>query len=445
MSVVRRSSFSLGDAGEGAEYIIEEPTDEPNHTLTTNKEQQHTATRDGADGGGKARPDGTDVPADDPDAMRAASLRQLKHTVTAAVVGTNLPGLPQSDRANHNHRSAVGTRRRAVPTRSCPQRWWRGFRICLQWRILRHLIAATILPFIACIALFIYLHMPSNLSFVDALIQGDLRTVNWYLDTQRMSLNDAIDGDDQRRNPLHFAAIGNSTQLVQQLVGRGAFLDIQDDNGFTPLHYASNVGNMLMADFLLSAGAAVDALDLNKRTPLHIAAINGNVPVLAVLIFNGAADLTLSDRDAYRATDYARLFHGSAMQQLIDDGYYAAMDGRIKMIENEKFEQVRKRGGRETNKKKKKAKKSSSGGKKKKQAEVPLATLDAHESAAPAVDDSDDFMSLFTGSDDAAAASSRYQRAAAAAENEAQHRRAIQHEIDAITQGGEVDSDEFDI
>lgn len=385
----------------------------------------------------------------DEDKIRADRLRKARasHRAAAAAKST-LPLIPvsatylpssSSSSTSSSKSKANGLNRRRVPTRSCPQQWWRGFRICLQWRVLKHLIAASILPILSIIGLVIYFRMPSNISFSEALFRGDMPTVKYYLDSEHLSLNDPILNDAEGRAPLHLATLGNQTVLVKHLVFRGAELDVTDDNGFTPLHYAAHVNNFEAADFLISQGARVDATDVNQRTPLHIAAIGGHVPVLATLIFNGNANLRAMDVDRYLATDYSRALHSSSMQKLLDDGYYYSDQNEMKVISSDKFTAMQRREGVYVEKKQSKSPKKTSKKKKKSSSNASPSNVES----SPGGDD--DYMHLFTDSiDDAAANERRARRAKESANANAAHRHAAQ-ELEALMETGEVDQDEFEV
>jgi hypothetical protein len=457
----------LGEAAEGGAYIVEEdaPVSAPPPTAVSRGEGEPADQIEGETGA-----DSTEgvVDADQARAtmMRAARMRAR----TAAINSAKLPLIPQSAQPAQvvsQSGTVLARRRRVVVQRTNLQECARCCRIAMQWKILKHLIAASILPFLTIIGLIIYFQLPSNLTFGEALIRGDLKTVKYYLEVERLPLNSPLEGDPQDRSPLHLACIGNHTSLVRELVFRGAMLDVTDENGFTPLHYASNVLNAEMSDFLIAQGAPVDAKDVNQRTPLHIAAITGSVPVLAVLVFNGNADLKAADIDNHYATDYSRAFHASSMQKLLDDGYYHDHKGEMKVISHDKFEAMRKREGvasssgdsSSSNKARGPSKtKGKKGGKQQQQLPVVQATEKSGSSARgstqkvdpaatpAAVEDDDSFMSLFTGDRTEDATKQRYERdTAAATRHEAQAREAVE-ELDSLSQGGaQVDSDEFEV
>ena len=462
--------IDLGEAAEGGAYIVEEdaPAIAPPAATFTRREGEPADQIEGESG-----QDSTEGVVD-ADKARAAMMRAARvRARTAEVNSAKLPLIPHSAQPTPKVVSQSGTirRRRVVVQRTNLQECARCCRIAMQWRILKHLIAASILPFLTIVGLIIYWKMPSDLSFGEALIRNDLKTVKYYLEVERLPLNSPLENDPQDRSPLHLACIGNHTTLVRELVFRGAELDVQDENGFTPLHYASNVQNAEMSDFLIAQGAPVEAKDRNQRTPLHIAAISGSVPVLAVLVFNGNADLKAADVDNYHATDYSRAFHASSMQKLLDDGYYHDHTGEMKVISHEKFEAMRRREGVSNGNNRKGSSanqprgssplKGNGKGKGKGGKKLPVvqatekagtyskdsaAKVDPLAATPSTAEEDDSFMSLFVGDSAEEETKQRYQRETAAAKrNEAQARDAVE-ELDSLSQGGaHIDSDEFEI
>ena len=327
-------------AAEGEDYSVvdeDEPADFAADSANAAEELAEGEPDDGIDG---------DEPDTDADAARAAVMRKARvqaRRAAAASASRGLPMIPGSATPASASTSGKRVRRRELSTFA---QWRLCCRVCMRWRVLKHILAMLFLPTLCTLgAIYYFYFMPAaGVSFAAALVRGDAVTVRHYIDWQGATVDGPLPGDEQDRSPIHLAALGNHTELVRLLVDRGASLGARDVQGLTPLHYAAHVGSFAMVELLLQRGADVEARDDNLRTPLHLAAIVGSVPVLALLIFNGQADLRTPDADNYLAGDYARLFHTSNLQKLVEDGYYYHPgDGRMRVIAQAEFQAVRER------------------------------------------------------------------------------------------------------
>ena len=65
------------------------------------------------------------------------------------------------------------------------------------------------------------------------------------------------------RTPLHVAATHGRLAVSEQLLDRGAAVDVPDKHGRMPLHYAAEHGAVAVAKLLLGRGASVAAADVN--------------------------------------------------------------------------------------------------------------------------------------------------------------------------------------
>lgn len=69
--------------------------------------------------------------------------------------------------------------------------------------------------------------------------------------------------------PLHYAATGGHTEIMQLLLDQHAYIDAESPNGTTPLMMAAQYGSAAAVQLLLDAGA-----DANLRNQLKLSAID---------------------------------------------------------------------------------------------------------------------------------------------------------------------------
>ncbi|KAK1245970.1 hypothetical protein MKX07_005039 [Trichoderma sp. CBMAI-0711] len=97
---------------------------------------------------------------------------------------------------------------------------------------------------------------------------------------------------------------------VQVLLGKGAMVDTEDQQGRTPLSYASQRGGEKTVKRLLKSHAPVDARDHDGRTPLSYASKYGHAGVVGLLL-DKCADINAKDDKGNTpliyATSYRRL------------------------------------------------------------------------------------------------------------------------------------------
>ncbi|MEJ2317473.1 MAG: ankyrin repeat domain-containing protein [Gammaproteobacteria bacterium] len=99
---------------------------------------------------------------------------------------------------------------------------------------------------------------------------------------------------------LHYAAMGDSVELVQALLAQEARMDTQNAYGLTPAMVASARGKAGIVGLLIDAGADIDlAGNPGRNTALSVAAGNDHVDIIKLLTGNGAMTDT---RDKLGAT-----------------------------------------------------------------------------------------------------------------------------------------------
>jgi ankyrin repeat protein len=89
--------------------------------------------------------------------------------------------------------------------------------------------------------------------------------------------------------PLHFAAGGGYTGLVEYLLDKNVDINVKNAAGTTPLHEAARSGNLTIMNTLIGRGANVNAQDAKGNTPMHIGIPkDSHLAALEILLRNGA-------------------------------------------------------------------------------------------------------------------------------------------------------------
>lgn len=102
---------------------------------------------------------------------------------------------------------------------------------------------------------------------------------------------------------LMMAALKSHVDVARTLIERGAAIN---KDGWTPLHYAATGGNTDIMNMLLDKGAQLDARSPNGTTPLMMAARYGSTKAVELLLQKGA-DPKLTNEQKLTALDFARL------------------------------------------------------------------------------------------------------------------------------------------
>eukprot|EP00744_Colponema_vietnamica_P005745 GILI01008392.1.p1 GENE.GILI01008392.1~~GILI01008392.1.p1 ORF type:complete len:310 (-),score=46.60 GILI01008392.1:82-1011(-) len=97
--------------------------------------------------------------------------------------------------------------------------------------------------------------------------------------------------EDSWLTALHAAAANNTVESICLLIEHGENVDVYlTENRRTPLHVAALCGHVEAIQALLEGKAEVEAFDKDEWTPLHLAAQNGHVAAIEALIDDGGAD-----------------------------------------------------------------------------------------------------------------------------------------------------------
>lgn len=99
---------------------------------------------------------------------------------------------------------------------------------------------------------------------------------------------DSRSTNSMKNTPLHAAAAGGVTALVDLLLKRGANPNLAQEGGWTALHAAAQSGNRPMAETLLAHGANINQRADNNQTPLDMALLKGHQELVELLEQLGA-------------------------------------------------------------------------------------------------------------------------------------------------------------
>lgn len=104
---------------------------------------------------------------------------------------------------------------------------------------------------------------------------------------------------------LHYAARNGFTNLAEQLIIRGANVNVRDKRGYTPLHLAVIKNNIRLAKILIALGADVNAKNSIGAIPLHYAAHDDEQITLVREMVAVGADLHARDAKGRTSLHYA--------------------------------------------------------------------------------------------------------------------------------------------
>jgi ankyrin repeat protein len=88
--------------------------------------------------------------------------------------------------------------------------------------------------------------------------------------------------------PIHWAVYRVDYELIEQLIGRNASVDVINQLGSTPLAEAVKVQDARIVQMLLDAGADADSANHEGQTALMLAIRSGDVAILETLMAAGA-------------------------------------------------------------------------------------------------------------------------------------------------------------
>jgi ankyrin repeat protein len=106
-------------------------------------------------------------------------------------------------------------------------------------------------------------------------------------------------------SPLHWAVIGDKTNMAQLLLAKGADVNATDRYGWTPLHKAAAFNRLAIAEILMAKGADPRAFAIKygliRFAPIHLAAEAGFTGIVKLFLDNGI-DINLRTKGTNQVT-----------------------------------------------------------------------------------------------------------------------------------------------
>lgn len=115
--------------------------------------------------------------------------------------------------------------------------------------------------------------------------------------------------------PLMMAALRGNLVAATALVEKGAAIN---RGGWTPLHYAASGPHTALVEWLVGKGAALEAESPNKTTPLMMASRYGSEDSTLFLLARGASAKARNDQ-GLNAADFARLGARELLAKKLDE------------------------------------------------------------------------------------------------------------------------------
>ena len=135
-------------------------------------------------------------------------------------------------------------------------------------------------------------------AILNTLRHGSLKSFEFIAKQPKVNLNVR---NSHGESALMLLCLKGDFELAKMLIKRDA--DINHP-GWTPLHYAATGGHTAIIQLLLDESAYIDAESPNGSTPLMMAARYGNEKAVQLLL-NEGADMTLKNQLGLTALDFA--------------------------------------------------------------------------------------------------------------------------------------------
>ena len=128
-------------------------------------------------------------------------------------------------------------------------------------------------------------------------LNAGLSTISMYA-ASGADLNELVQFNDVNSPSLfllYHLATAMQTAHISVLVGAGASVNAEADNGWTPLFQVANNGGISAIMAILTLSANANHTDNENRTPLHIAAAADNAAAVSALLETGTVDINARD------------------------------------------------------------------------------------------------------------------------------------------------------
>jgi len=160
--------------------------------------------------------------------------------------------------------------------------------------------------------------------------EGNTIQVRMWLDDTEHDMNQ---GDDHQFSPLHWAAKGGHTKIVEMLVGRGARVHTTNMGDDTPLHLATAHGHKEVVQLLLRHKSDVNFVNEHGNSAMHYACFWGYIDIAEELVDAGAL---VAVQNKYQETPLDKCSERVA-QRLHDRAAQAGQDLRKKEFKDQSW------------------------------------------------------------------------------------------------------------
>ncbi|KAJ4238431.1 hypothetical protein NW757_013059 [Fusarium falciforme] len=139
---------------------------------------------------------------------------------------------------------------------------------------------------------------------------------------------------------LHIAAFAGMSELVSELIQKGASVSAQDDRERIPLHWAAENGHAKVASLLIQHGCDPNAEDADGLKPLHIAAKKNHASVVTVLLKAGVKPSTGKTKIPKGAMYWVVIEGENALLHASQAGHTETVEALIPFCSSEELEQL---------------------------------------------------------------------------------------------------------